>query len=410
MDLEEHISRTEILHGLRTRELIGKSVPLCDWQSAFKSKADFVRLPRSTHMFYRRQNSQIERMQEIDQMLEIGITHSLLEEYGDDIGVEQPRTRRRAPQTVSRTQWQSKQPNSVPATADTVRFWININMAANVVLLLGKIAVFILTDSLSMVASLVDSILDMLSTIIIFISSHYAVKQDWHTRHRYPVGRNRLEPLGVLVFSVIMIVSFMKVGDESIEKLMYGHGPAVRIGWPGFIIAVLTIFLKAVLWQLCRKVPSSSVQALAQDAETDTMFNFFSIIFPVMGSVFSIWQLDALGAMLLSIYVVYSWGAVAMEHIDNLAGAAADPPDREQILYLCTRFSERIKYITVLNAYHAGDRLMVEVDILPDASLSVRDSHDLAESLQYALETLPYVERAYVHVDYRRDNFSGHLE
>jgi len=73
------------------------------------------------------------------------------------------------------------------------------------------------------------------------------------------------------------------------------------------------------------------------------------------------------------------------------------------------RFSERIVCINVLNAYHAGDRLMCEVDILLDPQLAMRDAHDIAEALQYALETLPIVERAFVHIDYRRDNFSGHV-
>lgn len=42
------------------------------------------------------------------------------------------------------------------------------------------------------------------------------------------------------------------------------------------------------------------------------------------------------------------------------------------------RFAKTIKQIQGLQAYHSGDKLNVEVDIVLDASTSLKDSHDLA--------------------------------
>jgi hypothetical protein len=42
-----------------------------------------------------------------------------------------------------------------------------------------------------------------------------------------------------------------------------------------------TVFIKALCWLWCRLIKNSSVQALAQDAQTDVIFNIFSIIFPL---------------------------------------------------------------------------------------------------------------------------------
>jgi divalent metal cation (Fe/Co/Zn/Cd) transporter len=44
--------------------------------------------------------------------------------------------------------------------------------------------------------------------------------KDWKTRHQFPVGKARLEPLGVLVFSVIMIVSFIQVASQAVARLV----------------------------------------------------------------------------------------------------------------------------------------------------------------------------------------------
>ena len=97
---------------------------------------------------------------------------------------------------------------------------IYINFAANVLLLLAKIIVTLTSSSLSVLASLVDSTLDLMSTAIIFIVSKIIQIKDWRSHYDFPVGKARLEPIGVLVFSVLMIVSFIQVGVEAVQRLI----------------------------------------------------------------------------------------------------------------------------------------------------------------------------------------------
>lgn len=80
------------------------------------------------------------------------------------------------------------------------------------------------------------------------------------------------------------------------------------------------------------------------------------------------------------------------------------------VLYLTMRFAKTIKQIQGLQAYHSGDKLNVEVDIVLDASTTLRDSHDLAESLGYVLESVPIVDRAFVHCDYASWNLPTHMQ
>lgn len=70
--------------------------------------------------------------------------------------------------------------------------------------------------------------------------------------------------------------------------------------------------------------------------------------------------------------------------------------------------SPAITGIDTVRAYHSGPRLIVEVDIVMDAEASLRYTHDIAEELQMKLESLPNVERAYVHVDYETSHKPEH--
>ena len=98
--------------------------------------------------------------------------------------------------------------DSVESGDHIVKIAIYINLAANTILLAGKIAVIVLTSSLSVLASLVDAALDFLSTAIVWTTAKMIESSD---AYQYPVGRRRLEPIGVLVFSVIMVTSFFQV-------------------------------------------------------------------------------------------------------------------------------------------------------------------------------------------------------
>lgn len=319
--------------------------------------------------------------------------------------------------------------DDIDSGARIVTIAIYVNFAANLVLLLGKIAVVLSVPSVSVLASLVDAALDFLSTIIVWTTTTLIARQD---QYRYPVGRRRLEPVGVLVFSVIMITSFVQVALEAIQRLASGDHEVIQLTMSAIGIMVSTIVIKGLCWFWCRLIKNSSVQALADDAMTDIIFNAGSIAFPLVGFFARIWWLDALGGLILSLVVIINWSRSASEHIKNLCGFSATADQRNILLYLTMRFAKTIRQIQGLQAYHAGDKLNVEVDIVLDASTSLKDSHDLrfvehktphkvlgvqhgltdshSESLQYVLESVPIVDRAFVHVDYASYNLPTHMD
>jgi len=163
-------------------------------------------------------------------------------------------------------------------TSPIVNFAIFINFAANVFLLIAKLIVALTSSSLSVLASLVDSLLDFLSTVIIYAVARMIAHRDWRTQYQFPVGKARLEPLGVLIFSVIMIVSFTQVCLEAIQRLVEDvetHS-IVTLSTQGIIILLSTVVVKFGCWLWCRSIKNSGVQALSQDAMNDVVFKYLS--------------------------------------------------------------------------------------------------------------------------------------
>ncbi|KAI9661909.1 MAG: hypothetical protein M1821_009149 [Bathelium mastoideum] len=483
---------------MRSQRLIGNSNPRYQWAKYYKTDEELKRMKKSVRRYYERNNYLIQQYVYIDRLLDSSLPHNLIQEYNNPpvssvtvppaireetppatpglgtkkqsdqngsttssttsstlLNTPQPSVKiKRTPKnlykvpdedtpllTVQDDDDESPQPilpniepeEEADSSASVVTWAININLAANTVLLIMKIVVTVLTSSVSVLASLVDAALDFLSTGIVWTTTRLIAQQD---QYAYPVGRRRLEPIGILVFSVIMVTSFFQVAIEGINR-MTASGPKeiVQLTIPAIAIMASTVIIKFLCWLWCRLIKNSSVQALAQDAMTDVIFNIFSIIFPLIGFFAKQWWLDSLGGVLLSIYVILSWSRTSFLHIRNLSGYSASADERNVLLYLTMRFAKTVLQISGLQAYHAGDKLIVEADVVvgypaegedggirgnsravnghgdvfPGKEMSLRDGHDLGESLQYVLESVPMVDRAFVHLDYKTNNLPSHM-
>ncbi|GJJ69676.1 hypothetical protein EMPS_02024 [Entomortierella parvispora] len=282
----------------------------------------------------------------------------------------------------------------------TIQLAINVSFVANIILVILKIWTVLLSDSLAVLASMIDSLMDLLSGAIIWYSAR--LRNNTSDEHRYPVGKARMEPLGIIVFAAVMVTSFMQVMLQAFERLVAGsEEPPVDLGVIILTLLAVNIAVKFALWLWCRTMKdSSSVLALAQDHMNDVVFNVFSTLFPVAGQFLGLWWLDAAGAIILSIYIISEWTGTCLHNIRRLTGQAATAADIQQLTYMTYRFSNTIQAIDTVRAYSVGEGLFVEVDIVlpPDTPLS--QAHDLGESLQGALERLDSVERAFVHIDY----------
>lgn len=113
--------------------------------------------------------------------------------------------------------------------------------------------------------------------------------------------------------------------------------------------------------------------------------------------------LNPLGVVLFApLHKMVSWFRTSHTHIRNLTGFA---------ITTTTPASPRVFHLPS-NRYRAagaGDKINVEVEVEAgcDEGLWLNESHDLGDSLQ--LESVPVVERAFVHLHDSGWNLPGHL-
>ncbi|KAL1924114.1 uncharacterized protein VTP21DRAFT_7149 [Calcarisporiella thermophila] len=376
--------------------------PPSEFQRFRKSEEELREIKnKKVRQFYERQNEILDSFAAIDAIIDgsnaltyNGETNNAVDEEATLDGSDRPLIRRRS----------KRSSETIIALAINVSFFVNLVMFGT------KIFVSLISGSLAILASAFESFLDLLSNAIIFYTIRYIEHRDYYS---YPVGKSRMEPLGIVVFAVIVAVSFSQVLVQSVQRLAHPDegSEALQMDTITIVLLIVNIISKAVLWLWCRSIRgSSSVQALAQDHENDVVFNITSTIFPIIAQETRLWWFDPVGAIGLCIYIIYEWLSVLIENIRQLGGKSASPDELKQFTYMAYRFSPSILQVDTVRAYHVTERLFVEIDIVlpPDAPLNY--AHDIGEALQELVEQMENVERCFVHIDYETTHAIEHTK
>jgi cation diffusion facilitator family transporter len=292
---------------------------------------------------------------------------------------------------------------------DHLQFQIAVygSFTANIILAALQIYGAVSSGSLSLFTTMADAIFDPMSNITLILTNRAVKHVD---PNRFPSGKARLETVGNIVFCFLMTaVSFILIAF-SVRELVDGKTNTVNNFHLPSVIAVAVAFTtKLCLFLYCwaLKDKYSQINILWQDHRNDLFINGFGLLTSVGGSKLA-WWIDPMGAIIISVLISCIWLHTAFSEFLLLVGVTASVETQQLITYVCLTHSLVIEGIDTVRVYHSGPRLIAEVDIVMNASTSLRDSHDVAEELQIKLERLPDVERAYVHVDYETTHKPEH--
>ena len=162
-----------------------------DINAFIKEDAELKPLRKPLRHFYKRQNTMIRNMlanQEYE-VLAPGSPHNRHKD--EDLG-------------------EGGSPAAPPGTSvrNHARLAINLSFYVNILLFLAKAVAVGTSGSMAMLASAVDSLLDLVSGSVLWLTERFISKPD---RYTYPEGKSRYEPLGVAMFSCVMGMSALQL-------------------------------------------------------------------------------------------------------------------------------------------------------------------------------------------------------
>ncbi|KAH9611747.1 hypothetical protein KSS87_012086 [Heliosperma pusillum] len=262
------------------------------------------------------------------------------------------------------------------------------------------------TGSLAIAASTLDSLLDLLAGGILWFT-HLSMKNI--NIYKYPIGKLRVQPVGIIVFAAVMATLGFQVLIQAVEQLVKSEANE-KMNQSQFVwlfgIMISATVVKMVLFLYCRSSGNEIVRAYAKDHYFDVVTNVVGLVAAVLGDKI-IWWIDPAGAIVLAVYTIINWSGTVLENAVSLIGQTAPPEVLQKLTYLVLRHPD-VKRIDTVRAYTFGALYFVEVDIELPEEIHLKEAHAIGETLQVKLEKLPEVERAFVHLDHECEHKPEH--
>ncbi|XP_057440106.1 metal tolerance protein 4-like [Lotus japonicus] len=340
---------------------------------------DVTALSEGEKEYYERQFATLKSLEEVDAMVEPKLGSSIVQEEEEEEEDEEQAHQERA---------------------------MKISNYANLVLLLLKIYATVRSGSMAIGASTLDSLLDLMAGGILWFA-HVSMKNI--DIYKYPIGKLRVQPVGILVFAAIMATLGFQVLITALQQLIEDK-PSEKMSAEELIwlcsVMIFATAVKLILWLYCRSSENKIVRAYADDHHFDVITNVVALVAAVLGNKF-FWWVDPAGAILLALYTISNWSRTVMENAVSLVGQSASPEVLQKLTYLAQSHPS-IKRVDTVRAYTFGVLYFVEVDIELPENLPLKIAHTIGETMQIKIEKLPEVERAFAHLDFECDHKPEH--
>ena len=243
-----------------------------------------------------------------------------------------------------------------------------------------KVIAFVKTDSLSILSSFIDSITDVFASVVSFIAVYFSAKPA-SAQHRYGFGK--AEALSALLQAIFVGISGIFVVIDGIKRFIY---PVVIAQTNiGIFIMVLSIFatLILVLFQtyVAKKTGSLAIKADMAHYTVDFLTNFTVIVSLLLVSFFNFTYFDIIGALFVSIYLLYNAYSLMIEAMDLLTDKELDISIRKNIEGIVLR-TKGIKNMHDFRSRNLGNMYYFEFHLEMDGNLTLLKAHDLTESVE----------------------------
>ncbi len=261
------------------------------------------------------------------------------------------------------------------------RFVTGIGLIINILLCALKFTAGIMGHSQALVADAIHSLSDTISDLAIIIGSFYWAKP---ADADHPYGHRRIETLVTMFVGVMLLMAGLGIVRQAFISMQNGEDcrPQAVAAWTAFISIVVKEALYRWTFREGKKINSPSVQANAWHHRSDA-FSSIPALLAIVGSMLMPgWQwLDGAGAVVVSIFILQAAYSILQPGFRELLDGSADPEVCNEIKSMAEDV-RGVLQVHRLRVRISGARLYVDLHLVVDGDITVRQGHDLAGMVQ----------------------------
>ncbi|MGE4511772.1 MAG: cation diffusion facilitator family transporter, partial [Sulfurimonadaceae bacterium] len=255
-----------------------------------------------------------------------------------------------------------------------------VSTSVAAVLVLIKMIVGVLSGSIAVLASAIDSFLDLTVSLFNYFALSNAEKDP---DDKFHFGRSKIEPLAAVIEGVVISFSALFILYEAFVKILHPRemnymNEAIGVMVVSILItAALVFFLNSV----AEKTGNMVIKADALHYKTDLFSNGAILFALALISITAEQLIDPILGVLIAVYMIYSAVPIIKEGILMLLDAALSEEEIQKLV-------AAIESEPLANDYHdlktraSGSHIFLTVHIVFNDKISLVDAHAVTDSLE----------------------------
>ena len=288
-------------------------------------------------------------------------------------------------------------PQSTVDKAAITRRITRLSVGVAVALIALKAFALGASGSVSILASLTDSSLDLIASLATFYAVRWAAAPP-DAEHRY--GHGKGEAMAALVQAGLIFASAVFIGWEALQRIVDPR-PVAAGGWAVAVMIVSIGLTAGLVWLQGKALKETGSLAVAGDRShyaADLAANAVVLIGVVSGAWLRAPGLDAAAGLVVAIWLF--WGAFgllkdASDHLlDRSAGEA-----EQQAVTAAVLADPRITGVHALRTRMAGSTLMAQMHVDMDPHLTLEAAHAIVEEAEARIRAVVPDSDILIHAD-----------
>ena len=284
-----------------------------------------------------------------------------------------------------------------PAEVRLMRRATGLAVATAALLIVGKTGAWLATDSVSLLSSLADSVMDVLASLINLLAVRQALKPP-DREHRFGHGQD--EPLAGLGQSLFIAGSGIFLLVEAAGRIAEPvpiEREFVGVAVMGVAI-VLTLALVTYQRHVVRRTRSVAIEADSLHYASDILVNLGVIVALVLAAVLG-WRLaDPVIAILIAGFVVYAAVRIALGALGQLMDREFPDEERERIRAIVLEHPD-VRDCHDLRTRRSGIDSFIQVHVEMDRSLTLMQAHAISDAVEARIRRAFPRAEVFIHAD-----------
>lgn len=261
-----------------------------------------------------------------------------------------------------------------------------VSSSVAAILTLIKLVLGVLSGSVAVLASAIDSVLDMFVSIF----NYFAIlNSEKPADKNFNYGRGKIEALALVIEGTIITISGIFLLYQAIKKAVLNEtSQYLDISIYVMIISlIITICLVLYLNYVAKKTNSMVIKADALHYKTDVLSNIAVLASLILVNITNIELIDVFIGVLIAFYIIYSAFELVKKGVLVLLDASLDSK-------LVSNIEDIIKNNSRVNAYHllktreASNQTFVEVHIVFDCIITLMEAHKVCDKIEHEIRLL----------------------